>query len=85
LPELPDETDLEEVKKQIRSLQRRIEALEPVNMLALEEYNQTQERLEELSDKLTTLQEERTELLLAHRKLHHPASTSIPRSLRGRE
>jgi chromosome segregation protein len=64
LPELPDETDLEEVKKQIRSLQRRIEALEPVNMLALEEYNQTQARLEELSDKLTTLQEERTELLL---------------------
>ena len=33
-------------------------------MLALEEYNQTQERLEELSNKLTTLQEERTELLL---------------------
>lgn len=64
LPEIPDDTDLEAVKKQIRSLQRRLEALEPVNMLALEEYNQTQERLEELSNKLTTLQEERTELLL---------------------
>jgi chromosome segregation protein len=64
LPEIPADTDLETVKKQIRSLQRRIEALEPVNMLALEEYNQTQERLEELSNKLTTLQEERTELLL---------------------
>lgn len=64
LPEVPEETDLEAVKKQIRSLQRRIEALEPVNMLALEEYNQTQTRLEELSNKLTTLQEERTELLL---------------------
>ncbi|NEQ45448.1 MAG: chromosome segregation protein SMC [Leptolyngbya sp. SIOISBB] len=64
LPEIPEESDLEAVKKQIRSLQRRIEALEPVNMLALEEYNQTQERLEELSNKLTTLQEERTELLL---------------------
>ncbi|RZM77425.1 chromosome segregation protein SMC [Leptolyngbya iicbica] len=64
LPEIPADTDLETVKKQIRSLQRRLEALEPVNMLALEEYNQTQERLEELSNKLTTLQEERTELLL---------------------
>ncbi|WP_204138937.1 chromosome segregation protein SMC [Halomicronema sp. CCY15110] len=64
LPEIPSDIDLETVKKQIRSLQRRLEALEPVNMLALEEYNQTQERLEELSNKLTTLQEERTELLL---------------------
>ncbi|MDB9528133.1 chromosome segregation protein SMC [Oscillatoria sp. CS-180] len=64
LPEIPAETDLEAVKKQIRSLQRRLEALEPVNMLALEEYNQTQTRLEDLSDKLGTLQEERTELLL---------------------
>jgi len=64
LPEIPSGTDLEEVKKQIRSLQRRLEALEPVNMLALEEYEQTQTRLQELSDKLETLQEERTELLL---------------------
>ncbi|MEM6435460.1 MAG: chromosome segregation protein SMC, partial [Cyanobacteria bacterium P01_D01_bin.115] len=64
LPAIPEETDLEAVQKQIRSLQRRLEALEPVNMLALEEYNQTQARLEELSNKLTTLQEERTELLL---------------------
>lgn len=64
LPEIPEETDLDAVKKQMRSLQRRLEALEPVNMLALEEYNQTQTRLEELSDKLSTLQEERTELLL---------------------
>ena len=64
LPEVPDEIDLDAVRQQMRSLQRRIEALEPVNMLALEEYNRTQERLEELSHKLTTLEEERTELLL---------------------
>jgi chromosome segregation protein len=38
--------------------------MEPVNMLALEEYDRTQARLEELTDKLHTLQEERTELLL---------------------
>ncbi|MBF2035543.1 MAG: chromosome segregation protein SMC [Leptolyngbyaceae cyanobacterium T60_A2020_046] len=64
LPEIPDEVDLEHVRQQLRSLQRRLEALEPVNMLALEEYNRTQERLEDLSAKLSTLEEERTELLL---------------------
>ncbi|WP_008313213.1 chromosome segregation protein SMC [Leptolyngbya sp. PCC 6406] len=63
-PDIPDDVDLEGVRQQLRSLQRRLEALEPVNMLALEEYNRTQERLEELSQKLSTLEEERTELLL---------------------
>ena len=33
-------------------------------MLALEEYERTQARLEELTDRLTTLEQERTELLL---------------------
>jgi chromosome segregation protein len=64
LPDIPAETDLEQVRKSVRSHQRRLEALEPVNMLALEEYNRTQTRLEELSQKLSTLEEERTELLL---------------------
>lgn len=64
LPEIPAETDLEELRKELRSLQRRMEAMEPVNMLALEEYNRTEERLSELTHKLTTLEEERTELLL---------------------
>ncbi|HIK46706.1 MAG TPA: chromosome segregation protein SMC, partial [Leptolyngbyaceae cyanobacterium M65_K2018_010] len=63
-PEIPAETDLEELRKELRSLQRRMEAMEPVNMLALEEYNRTEERLGDLSQKLTTLEEERTELLL---------------------
>jgi chromosome segregation protein len=48
----------------LRSLQKRLEAMEPVNMLALEEYNRTQERLQELTDKLSTLEGERTELLM---------------------
>lgn len=64
LPEIPAELDLESLEKELRSLQRRLEALEPVNMLALEEYNRTQERLDDLSQKLGTLEEERTELLL---------------------
>ncbi|MEM8505542.1 MAG: chromosome segregation protein SMC, partial [Cyanobacteria bacterium P01_D01_bin.1] len=64
LPEIPEELTLEDLNKSLKSLQRRLEALEPVNMLALEEYERTLERLEELTEKLTTLEEERTELLL---------------------
>ncbi|MFG6098578.1 chromosome segregation protein SMC [Leptothoe sp. ISB3NOV94-8A] len=64
LPEIPEDLTLETLQKQLKSLQRRLEAMEPVNMLALEEYERTQERLEELTNKLTTLEEERTELLL---------------------
>lgn len=64
LPEIPEDLTLEELQKELRSLQRRLEAMEPVNMLALEEYDRTQARLEDLSQKLTTLEEERTELLL---------------------
>lgn len=64
MPEIPDDLTLEELHKSLKTLQRRLEALEPVNMLALEEYERTQERLEELTEKLTTLEEERTELLL---------------------
>ncbi|MEO0539795.1 MAG: chromosome segregation protein SMC [Cyanobacteria bacterium P01_A01_bin.105] len=64
LPEIPEELTLEKLKQQLRSLQKRLEAMEPVNMLALEEYERTQERLQELTDKLTTLEGERTELLL---------------------
>ena len=64
LPEIPDDLGLEQLRKELKSLQKRLEAMEPVNMLALEEYNRTQTRLEELSQKLSTLEEERTELLL---------------------
>jgi chromosome segregation protein len=38
--------------------------MEPVNMLALEEYDKVQGRLQELTEKLETLEGERTELLL---------------------
>jgi chromosome segregation protein len=64
LPEIPPETELPALQHELRSLQKRLQAMEPVNMLALEEYDRTQARLEELSQKLETLNEERTELLL---------------------
>jgi chromosome segregation protein len=55
---------LEQLQKDIRNAQKRLQAMEPVNMLALEEYDRTQTRLSELSEKLATLEAERTELLL---------------------
>jgi chromosome segregation protein len=66
LPEIPEDAnrDLAALQHEIRSLQKRLQSMEPVNMLALEEYDRTQERLQELTDKLSTLEEERTELLL---------------------
>ncbi len=68
LPELPPEAHTDEylasLQSQIRLLQKRMEAMEPVNMLALEAYEETNNRLQELSDKLTTLEAESTELLL---------------------
>jgi len=64
LPEVPEDIGLEQLQQELRSLQKRLQAMEPVNMLALEEYDRTQARLDELSEKLRTLEEERTELLL---------------------
>jgi chromosome segregation protein len=64
LPNIPQNLDLAALQRDLRSLQKRMEALEPVNMLALEEFERTQTRLEELTQKLTTLEGERTELLL---------------------
>jgi chromosome segregation protein len=55
---------LDKLQQEIRQIQKRLEAMEPVNMLALEEYEKNQERLTELAEKLQTLEGERTELLL---------------------
>ncbi|MBJ7898948.1 MAG: chromosome segregation protein SMC [Cyanobacteria bacterium RI_101] len=55
---------LETLEREIRAGQKKLEAMEPVNMLALEEQTQTQARLSELQEKLNTIEAERTELLL---------------------
>ncbi|MEG4341713.1 chromosome segregation protein SMC [Microcoleus sp. A003_D6] len=64
IPENVEKANLTELQQEVKAIAKRIQALEPVNMLALSEYNRTQERLQELSQKLTTLEGERTELLL---------------------
>jgi len=74
IPELVQETQtitfanyseqLTHLQEELRQMQKRLQDMEPVNMLALEEYEKTQARLDELTEKLTTLQDERNELLL---------------------
>ncbi len=67
LPEVPDdvrENGLEALQNELRSLQARMEALEPVNMLALEELEQLETRLADLEKRLDVLSKEREELLL---------------------
>jgi chromosome segregation protein len=67
LPEIPEEVrsnGLEALQAELRSLQARMEALEPVNMLALEELAQLEVRLADLEERLDVLAKEREELLL---------------------
>jgi len=67
LPEVPEEVrsnGLEALQAELRSLQARMEALEPVNMLALEELAELEQRLADLEERLDVLNKEREELLL---------------------
>ena len=67
LPEIPDEirnAGLEALQEQLQQLLKRMEALEPVNMLALEELTALEERLGDLGERLDVLSQEREELLL---------------------
>ncbi|PPT08221.1 Chromosome partition protein smc [Geitlerinema sp. FC II] len=64
LPEVPPNQKLDALQKELKAIAKRIEAMEPVNMLALEEFDRTQTRLEDLSEKLKILEGERSELML---------------------
>ncbi|MFM7435751.1 MAG: chromosome segregation protein SMC [Vulcanococcus sp.] len=67
LPEIPEEVrqnGLEALQGELRSLQQRMEALEPVNMLALQELEELELRLGDLQERLDVLCKEREELLL---------------------
>jgi len=66
-PELPAElrqAGLEALQAELRALALRLQSLEPVNMLALEELEQLESRLAELAERLAVLSHEREELLL---------------------
>ena len=66
-PEVPEElrqAGLEALQADLRALAQRLQSLEPVNMLALEELEQLETRLAELAERLAVLSHEREELLL---------------------
>ena len=58
------ENGLAALLSDLEVLQKRMEALEPVNMLALDELAKLEERLNELENRLQVLTDERSELLL---------------------
>ena len=67
MPMISDEIrdhGLEALLSHLNALQKRMEELEPVNMLALEELAKLEERLNELENRLQVLTDERSELLL---------------------
>jgi chromosome segregation protein len=59
----PNAATVEQLKHQVERLERRMRALEPVNMKALEEYNQTDDRQKELNEHLDTLAMEKDLIL----------------------
>jgi chromosome segregation protein len=60
----PAELSLAELQDQQKRIIKKMQALEPVNMLAIAEYESTTARLDDLTHKLETLLQERSELLL---------------------
>ncbi|MFN9547938.1 MAG: chromosome segregation protein SMC [Cyanobacteriota bacterium] len=67
LPEVPDavrQAGLQTLRQQLDQVQKRMEALEPVNMLALEELEELEQRLADLEERLEVLGREREELLV---------------------
>ena len=64
IPESVRAAGLEALQRDLHAIQQRMEALEPVNMLALEELEQLEQRLAELDERLEVLSKERQELLL---------------------
>ncbi len=67
LPEISEEIrekGLDSLQNDLNLLQEKIESLEPVNMLALDELEKLDIRLKDLEERLEVLTEERSELLL---------------------
>ncbi len=60
--EPPNQATVDELKKEVDKLERRMRHLEPVNMKALDEYNQTETRKTELDANLETLEVEKEEI-----------------------
>jgi chromosome segregation protein len=64
IPSLPPNITLEQLHHEQRRLQKKLQSMEPVNMMAIAEFEATTTRLNDLSHRLETLSQERTEILL---------------------
>ncbi|MFM7468484.1 MAG: hypothetical protein ACKO37_03165 [Vampirovibrionales bacterium] len=73
---MPTQETLESLTKWLTEVARRLQSMEPVNMLALEEYEVLQQRYAEMHTKLETLAQEREELLerIGHQEVLKKAS-----------
>lgn len=60
----PNAANVEQLKHTVEKLERRMRALEPVNMKALEEYNSTDERQKELDGSLQLLGSEKDNIII---------------------
>src|SRR5262249_33897425 len=61
--EPPSQGTVDQLKSQAERLEKRMRALEPVNMKALDEYNYTENRRKDLDETLYTLDTEKEEIL----------------------
>lgn len=59
----PENIDLEKLTKQIESIEKRMRSLEPVNMRAIDEYDNVTSRQKEIKEKLNSLHEEREAII----------------------
>lgn len=60
----PENIDLEKITKQIESIEKRMRSLEPVNMRAIDEYDNVSTRQKEIKDKLALLTSEKEAITL---------------------
>jgi chromosome segregation protein len=56
--------EIEELEEKIKEIERELEAMGPVNLKSLTDYDMEKERYEEIVDKKTTLEDERKEILV---------------------
>ena len=60
---VPTEISTEEITDRIRRLQKKMEEMEPVNMLAIQSYDEVKARQEEKKEQIATLTNERKQIL----------------------
>src|SRR5262249_36525732 len=73
----------EEITQSIQKLTRKMEAMEPVNMLAIDEYDRVSERRNELAEKIDTLNQEKEAITLKIAGYQELKRTSFMKAFEG--